>query len=112
MSARVENAAPQPAGGGVAHETRAGRATAGRESILDGVHPMVPVLLTQTRPAAVIITPLELLSGFSSVVFVTSALLDANRQTKAVLIRDERETRPYFDDARDFRTRFSKIHKR
>jgi hypothetical protein len=46
------------------------------------------------------------------VVFVTSALLDANRQTKAVLIRDERETRPCFDDARDFRARFSKIHKR
>jgi hypothetical protein len=46
------------------------------------------------------------------VVFVTSALLDANRQTKAVLIRDEREMRPCFDDARDFRTRFLKIHKR
>ena len=112
MSARVENAAPQPEGGGVAHETWAGRATAGRESTLDGVHPIVPVLLNQTRPAAVIIAPLELLSGLSPVIFVTSALLDANRQTKAVLIRNEREARPYFDDARDFRARFSKIHKR
>jgi hypothetical protein len=64
-SKRVEDAASQPKGGGVARETRAGRATAGRESILEGVHPMIPALLTQTRPAAVIIAPLELLSGLS-----------------------------------------------
>jgi hypothetical protein len=37
---------------------------------------------------------------------------DAKWQNTAVLIRDEREARPCFDDARDFRARFLKIHKR
>ncbi|MGA2566589.1 MAG: hypothetical protein ABSF41_07155 [Pseudolabrys sp.] len=37
---------------------------------------------------------------------------NTGRQRKAVLIRDERETRPCFDDAQDFQARISKIHKR
>jgi hypothetical protein len=49
---------------------------------------------------------------FRPVAFVTSALLDANRQKYAVLIRDERDARPFPDYARDFRARFSKVHKR
>jgi hypothetical protein len=40
------------------------------------------------------------------------ATFEASRQTKAILIRDERDARPFPDDARDFRARFSKIHKR
>ena len=94
------------------HETRAGRAPAKHEFKVDDVHPMVPLLPTQTRPAAVIIAPQNCFTDFRPVVIVTSALPDANRQTNAVLIRDEREMRPCFDDAQDFRARFSKIHKR
>lgn len=77
-SARVENAAPQPAGGGVApripvlgadeprdakakdgtmHETRAGVLTASGEYALEDCHPMIPALFAETRPAALIITP-------------------------------------------------------
>jgi len=36
---------------------------------------------------------------------------DTGRQRKAVLIRDERDMRPCFDNAQDFRARISKIHK-
>jgi hypothetical protein len=56
-------AAPQPAGGGVAQETWVKCATAGNESLLGDVRPMIPALLTQTRPAAVIVSPYKLLSG-------------------------------------------------
>src|ERR1019366_2801547 len=69
-SKRVEDAAPQPAGGGVApqmpvmnadeprdakskdrtmHETRAGGVTARSESKLDDCHPTIPALLAETR---------------------------------------------------------------
>ena len=89
MSARVEDAAPQPAGGGVApcipvmnaeepqdakpndrtiHETRVRRVTASGECTLDNKHPMVPVLLNQTGPAAVIIPPLNCFPDFRPVV--------------------------------------------
>ena len=97
---------------GPRHETRAGRAPAKHESEVDDVHPMVLPLPTQTCPAAVIIAPQNCFTDFRPVAFVTSALPDANRQTNAVLIRDEREMNPCFDDAQDFRARFSKIHKR
>jgi hypothetical protein len=40
------------------------------------------------------------------------AAREAGRQTKAILIRDERVARPFSDYVRDFRARFSKIHKR
>lgn len=89
MSARVEDAAPQPVGGGVApcipvmnadepqdakpkdrtiHETRVRRVTASGERTSDNKHPMVPLLLTQTCLAAVIIPPLNCLPDFRPVV--------------------------------------------
>jgi hypothetical protein len=42
---------------------------------------------------------------------VSNDLLAAGRQTKAVLIRDEREARPCFEVARDFRALDLKKHK-
>ena len=38
---------------------------------------------------------------------VRTAVREVIRQTKAILIRDEREPKPFFDDARDFRARIS-----
>jgi hypothetical protein len=43
---------------------------------------------------------------------VRTGVHEVIRQTKAILIRDEREPKPFFDNARDFRARISKIHKR
>src|SRR5476651_730905 len=43
---------------------------------------------------------------------LATAEIVAPRQTNAVLIRDERDARPFPDDTRDFRARFSKVHKR
>lgn len=37
---------------------------------------------------------------------------EPNRQIKPTLIRDERDARPFFDNAQDFRARDAKIHKR
>ena len=54
-STRVEVAAPQPAGGGVAHEISVGWVTVRRESTLDDGHPIVPAVQNETRPVAVII---------------------------------------------------------
>ena len=93
------------------HETRAGGGTGRGKPTADEGHPMMPVWFAETRPAAVIIVPQNCFTDFRPVVFVTSALTDANRQSNAVLIRDERDARPFPDDARDFRARFSKIHK-
>ena len=62
-SARVEAAVPQPAGGGVAHETPAGGDTARGKPTVDDDHPMIPALFAETRPTAVIIAPIELLYG-------------------------------------------------
>jgi hypothetical protein len=62
-SARVEDAAPQPAGGGVAHETRAGGGRPRGKPTVDDDHPMIPALFAETRPAAVIIVPPEMLYG-------------------------------------------------
>jgi hypothetical protein len=138
-SARVEAAARQPAGGGVAQETQAGRATARGDSILDGAQPVVPLLLAEIRPAAVIFAPLNCFTGFHSVACVASA----SRQSVQIFVRsefsmydanfacgferpklmpsgkqrlfsstDECEAKPFTDDARGFRARFSKIHKR
>src|ERR1019366_949012 len=91
----------------------------GPEGLRREVNPNWTIAIQRYRPCSPklvpllsYLAPLNYFMGFCPVVFVTSALLDANRQTKAVLIRDERETRPCFDDPRDFRTRFLKIHKR
>ena len=54
-STRAEAAAPQPAGGGVAHETRVERATARRAPTLEDGDPTIPAILNKTRPTAVII---------------------------------------------------------
>jgi hypothetical protein len=108
--ARIESAVPQPKGGGVAarlsgYESEAKRAAVGRELALDDCRPMDFVVFAETRPAAVIIVPPNYLPGFHPVVcfIFRMIVLAASRQTKAVLIRDEREARPSFEVARDFR---------
>jgi hypothetical protein len=80
----VEDAAPQPAGGGVAprmppanadelrdtrfkdrtmRDARAGQETTQLETLSDDVHPRVLALFAKIRPAVVIISPSRLLSG-------------------------------------------------
>lgn len=66
--ARVEAVAPQPAGGGVAHDAWVGQPAARRATTLDDGHPMVPAMYEEIRPATVIIPcSLELLYGLSPV---------------------------------------------
>jgi len=60
---------------------------------------MASVMFAETRPATGIIIPPELLAGLTP----GRPLHAVSRQTKAVLIHDEREAKPCFEVARDVR---------
>jgi hypothetical protein len=107
---RIENAVPQPKGGGVAarlsgYDSETKRTAVGRELALDDCRPTDAVFSAEARPATTMIVPPNCLPGLHPVVrfALRIVVLAAGGQTKAVLIRDEREAKPCFEVARDFR---------